>query len=360
MAEVKDRMSDLDQPSSHEIRDNIRRTRAQMDKTVDAIEEKLSPAELVHEAWGLFRGGSGSSVNRVVRIAKQHPMPTAIIGLGLAWMVYESAGGGQRHAGPVRYAPMPEPGHGLGERGAGTLDAARRGVAAAGRRATETAGAAVDQAADLAGQARDMASDVAGTVRDRASELGRQASELGGQARQGAQDVRVGFWQTVEEQPLVVGVATLAAGLIAGLLLPATPRENELMGKARDTLLDEVKGLGAEALKTGQRVASAAADSLKQSVDAQGVSVEAVADTLRAVGRDVAETVRTEASTVMADAKADAKADQPAPPRQENAPSQQTPQRPQAPAPPQQSSQPQQHPQPQQTSQPQPPRHRAA
>jgi hypothetical protein len=340
MAEVKDRISDDDERTAREIRDDIRRTRAQMDATVDAIEERLSPAELAHEAWGLFRGGSGSSVNRVWRIARQHPMPTAIIGVGLAWMVYESASGGQAPAGRARYAP--EPGYGRGERGDGTFDSARRGVAEAGRRASEAAGAAVDQAADvagharekasdIAGQAREMATDAAGAVRDRASELGRQASELGSQARQSAHDVRVGFWQTVEEQPLVVGVATLAAGLIAGLLLPATPRENELMGKARDTLVDEMKGLGAEALKTGQRVASAAADRLKQSVDAQDVNVQAVADTLRAVGRDVVETVKNEAGAVT---KPDAKRQQPLQPQegqceptsQEIPPSPQTPQ----------------------------------
>jgi hypothetical protein len=356
MAQVKDRMSDDEERTAREIRDDIRRTRAQMDATVDAIEDKLSPGELVHEAWGLFRGGSGSSVNRVWRIAKQHPMPTAILGVGIAWMAYESASDGQPHADRVRYATAPEPGY--GERGEGAFDSARGGMAATGRRASEAAGAAVDQAADLAGQARDVASDVAGqardmaseaagAVRDRASELGRQASELGSQARQSARDMRVGFWQTVEEQPLVVGIATLAAGLIAGLLLPATPRENEMMGKARDTLLDEVKGLGAEALKTGQRVASAAADSLKQSVDEHGVNVQAVADTLRAVGRDVVETVKNEAGAAT---KPDARPEQ-SERRQEAAQSQQTGQR-QTP-----QSEQQQPPQPPQS---QPQRHRAA
>jgi Protein of unknown function (DUF3618) len=286
MAEIKDPMKDTDDRSSREIRDDIRRTRAQMDATVDAIEDKLSPGELIHEAWGLFRGGSSSSVNRVIRIAKQHPMPAAIIGLGLGWMVYESTGGtatGTRRARYVRYddewsaeGEVPTALESARRRAAGT---ARRASDAAGstmdkasglvddagemasdvagsvRRATETAG---ERVGELAGQAREMASDVAGSVR-------RQASELGGQARRGMHDARAGFWETLEEQPLVVGAATLAAGLLVGLLLPSTEHEDELMGKTRDSLLDEVKGLGEEALETGKQIASAAADTLTQS-----------------------------------------------------------------------------------------------
>jgi hypothetical protein len=294
MAESKDPMRDTDDLSSREIRDNIRRTRAQMDATVDAIEEKLSPGELIHEAWSLFRGGSSSSVNRVWRIAKQHPMPTAIIGLGLGWMVYESTGGnavGTRRARYVRYEDEWSPegevptalesarrrASGAGRRvsAAGSAmasglmgDASEMASDAAGsvRRATETAG---DKASELAGQAREMASDVAGSVRRQASDLGRQASELGDQARRTVREARTGFWDTIEEQPLVVGAATLAAGLLVGLLLPSTGQEDELMGKTRDSLLDEVKELGQEALETGKQIASAATETVRQGVETQ-------------------------------------------------------------------------------------------
>ena len=296
MAEIKDPMNDADDLTSREIRDNIRRTRAQMDATVDAIEEKLTPGELIHEAWSLFRGGSNSSVNRVWKIAKQHPMPVAIIGVGLGWMVYESTGGsaaGARRARYVRYDDEWSP-----EGEMPTLDSARRRAAGATRRASDVAGSAMDKASgfvddasdkasdvadsvrrateaagekagEFAGQAREMASDVAGSVRRQASELGRQASELGDQARRGIREARTGFWDSLEEQPLVIGAATLAAGLLVGLLLPSTPQEDELMGKTRDSLLDEVKGLGQEALESGKQIASAAADTLRQGAESQ-------------------------------------------------------------------------------------------
>ena len=314
MAEVKDSMTSSDERTPREIRDDIRRTRARMDATVDAIDEKLTPGELVHEAWSLVRGGSGSSVNRVWRIAKQHPMPTAIIGLGLSWMAYESTGGDARNANRGHYdARYPHEEHLATDAGATSTDAA-----ASVRRATEAAG---EKVSDLAGDAREMASDVAGSVRRQASELSRQASELGGQARQGMHQARVGLWETLEEQPLVVGVATLAAGLLVGLLLPSTPREDELMGKTRDSLINEVKGLGQDALKKGQQIASAAAVTLKQGADAQGLSAYAVVEKVRAVGREVVETVKTEAEkqNLMPEAASDdprrAHQESPQPPR---------------------------------------------
>jgi ElaB/YqjD/DUF883 family membrane-anchored ribosome-binding protein len=301
MAEIKNPMSDADERTSRELRDDIRRTRAQMDATVDAIEEKLTPGELAHEAWSLLRGGSNSSLNRIWKIAKQYPMPAAIISLGVGLMAYETASGGALYTRRARYATRDEwPADGEMPT---ALDSARRRSAGVGHRATYAAGSAVeragelvgdagemasdaaasvrrvteatvDKAGELAGQAREAAGDVAESVRRQASELGRQASELGSQAseqaRQGVQRARAGFWEMLEEQPLVVGVATVAAGVLVGLLLPSTPREDELMGKTRDSLVEEVKGLGQEALEKGKQIASAAADTVKQTAEGQG------------------------------------------------------------------------------------------
>jgi hypothetical protein len=280
MAEVKDPMIEEADPSSRAIRDSIRRTRAQMDATVEAIEEKLSPGELAHEAWSLLRGGSGSSVNRIWRIARQHPMPAAIISVGLGWMVYESARADDGEAS-ARYARRP-PG---GEPEARTADEPGVGQSAAG--------SALHRTGELAGQARDVASGVAGSVREQASELGHQASELGSETRRSMQRARAGFRDTLQDQPLVVGAAVLAAGVLAGLLLPSTPIEDEVMGTTRDSLIDEVRGLGQDVLEKGKQVATAAADSARQG-EGQGPSGEAIADKARSVGRDAVEAVPSE------------------------------------------------------------------
>src|SRR5688572_29959100 len=104
-----------------QIRDDIRRTRANMDETVDAIGERLRPRHLLDDVIDLFRspssggGGdasSGSSPNMrdAANVAKDlganafqklkaHPMPAALIAAGVAWLLFDetsSNGGGRR------------------------------------------------------------------------------------------------------------------------------------------------------------------------------------------------------------------------------------------------------------------------
>jgi hypothetical protein len=306
MAQVKDPMTGSDELTAREIRDNIRRTRAQMDNTVDAIEEKLTPGELVHEAWSLVRGGSSSSIGRVLRIAKQHPLPATIISLGLGWMVYESATGhaatGRRYA--ARYAHDER--RPAEDEEPSVFESARERAGAVSRRATDAADSAIGKASNLAAQtretanevassARSIASDTVESVRRQTSDLGRQASELGEQARHGLRQAQSGFWRTLEEQPLIVGAATVAAGLLVGLLLPSSSQEDELMGRTRDALVDEVTDLGHETLQKGRQVASAAADTLTRGAEARSLSADAVVEKVRTVGREVVEAVKDEA-----------------------------------------------------------------
>ena len=55
----------------------------------------------------------------------------------------------------------------------------------------------------------------------------------------------------------MVGAAVLAVGVVTGLLIPSTEKEDELMGETRDHLLDEAKEAGQQALDKGKHVAEA-------------------------------------------------------------------------------------------------------
>src|SRR5579885_3534869 len=98
MAQVEDalnRPSDRDreggEPTSRQIQADIDRTRSSMDRTFDAIESKLTPSQILLEVWGLVKGGSGAGANKAWRIAKQHPLPAAVIGLGVGWLLLDSS-----------------------------------------------------------------------------------------------------------------------------------------------------------------------------------------------------------------------------------------------------------------------------
>jgi hypothetical protein len=62
--------------TSEEIRSEIERTRAELDQTFAALDSKLAPREIGREVAGKLR-----------RVGREHPIPTAAIGLGVGWLV---------------------------------------------------------------------------------------------------------------------------------------------------------------------------------------------------------------------------------------------------------------------------------
>ena len=67
-----------------EIERDIEATRAEMAETLDVIERKLSPGQLIDQAVDYLRAeGTGSRVGEVI---KRNPLPVVLIGVGLAWL----------------------------------------------------------------------------------------------------------------------------------------------------------------------------------------------------------------------------------------------------------------------------------
>jgi hypothetical protein len=83
---------------------------------------------------------------------------------------------------------------------------------------------------------------------------------------------RAGLLALLQEDPLKVGAATLALGFVAGLVLPSTRKENELMGEQRERLLERAKEAGQEALDKGQRVVVQAVASVRKGMQEAAAS----------------------------------------------------------------------------------------
>src|SRR5205823_15122008 len=104
-------------------------------------------------------------------------------------------------------------------------------VAETARTAKERVASAVTSAAATV---RDTASNVADTTRE-------QVNYLSAEARYRARGASEIFSNTLQENPLALGVAALAAGALVGLVLPPTRVESEYMGEARDQFVDKAK-----------------------------------------------------------------------------------------------------------------------
>jgi ElaB/YqjD/DUF883 family membrane-anchored ribosome-binding protein len=330
MAESKDALTGTgNQPTSAELRSEIERTRAEMDQTFDALERKMTPGQILEEVWYLTRGGTRAGASKLWHVAREHPLPATVIGLGLGWLLVESSRGNGRSSShvlggrPTGYgrSNLYESSAGYGEYPesynadyletwedsqspgvSGRVSAAAGSVKDAAAHAKDAVKGAASSAghkvADVADNVRHRASDLGHTTREKASELKyrtrEKASELKYRTRTQARQAQTGFWQLMEENPMAVGIATLALGVLAGLSLPSTRKEDELLGETRDRVIDRIEEVGREALDKGKQVAGTAVDTLKEEAENAGLTASGIAEKVREVGRHTKDVVKEE------------------------------------------------------------------
>lgn len=331
MAYREDEVTSDRGPSSREIRHEIENTRREMDRNLDALESKLTPAQLAMEAWGLFRGGSTAGASRLWKIAKQHPGPAAVIGVGLAWLISENTKSDDRaeygyrpgyagaygysgrrgyagYAGTAGYTEYETGYAGDYDEGEGRI---RSALHNAGDKVSGAAGTAKDAVTGAASTAKDAVAGAKDRVVKGASHARERAAELSGQARERARyrarQARVGFWEAMEERPLALGAAAIALGVAAGLMIPSTRKEDELMGETRDRLMERAKEVGEEALEKGKQVATVAVDTLKEEAERQDLTPEKLAEKVRTVAKEATSTVKEEGKRQANDLKETAK-----------------------------------------------------
>lgn len=278
------------------IRRQIENTRAQMTTTINEIGERLSPDYLIDKAKTSVREatverfrdmsyqanrrmeGMSNSMSDTVRA---NPLPVALIGLGLGWLImserskrhdYDTRGqyrttGYRYYEGHDGPGAMDQARHRLGDaadmvqdraadiqsRVSGTAQRVSEGVSETASRVGES----VSDTAQRTGEAvRETAYRVGENVGHRAEMVQERAADLSQQARSeaerlaaearwraqaGVQRTRQSFWETMEQNPLTLGAIVLVAGAAVGASIPSTEYENRLMGETRDRLMDEAK-----------------------------------------------------------------------------------------------------------------------
>jgi len=311
-------MNENDKRSPEEIESDIERTRADFTSTIEAIQHKLSPSEMMGNAkeYALSTTPGAFSVN-LINTIRDNPIPVALISIGVAWLMradkrprYDT--GYVRGRQSAYYADMDSAyedefatGYGAGTVGTGsregvmqraksrTSDAARgirdkagevgqrlSGTASSvssrlsttastmgdrlsttastmGDRLSTTASTMSDRMSESAQSARERMQSTAQTAQERMSEMTRRSQEQYYRARQRAGEL-------IEEQPLVLAALGVAVGAALGATLPRTQRENELMGTVRDDLLDRAKETAREQAETLKQSAQRVAETAKQ------------------------------------------------------------------------------------------------
>jgi hypothetical protein len=202
-----------------------------------------------------------------IRTVSDHPVPAIMIGAGVAWLLVETLG--RRTRAFERMArSLSDGAEGVGEV-----------LSTAGDYVRESVGGVAENVREGAGRVGEYVQSGWSTAADAIREGTSAATE---RAQRGYEAGRETLAETWEEHPLAVGVAVMAAGVAAGLLLPRTRREDQLMGQTSDELARRVRKTGKDVVKRGKKAATAALSATTRQARQLGIAPEQVG---RKVGR---------------------------------------------------------------------------
>jgi ElaB/YqjD/DUF883 family membrane-anchored ribosome-binding protein len=205
-----------------EILAEIDRTRGEMDRTLTAIEQRLTPGQLVDQGISYFRqSGANEFVQNLGGAAKHNPLPVALAGIGIAWLM------------ALGRQPAQHEGFGFTSSSPGGM--------------REKASGAMQGISERMGSAKNQIGDTASSLRER-------AGHVTDTAREQWQKARGGIDYLVNEQPLVLGAIGLAIGAVLAAAAPRTRKEEEMMGEASRNLAEKAKEAGAQHLEKAQEV----------------------------------------------------------------------------------------------------------
>jgi ElaB/YqjD/DUF883 family membrane-anchored ribosome-binding protein len=246
--------------------------------------------------------GTGSTLLDTI---KQNPLPLVLAATGLAWLYFNSRGqhvttsrttvryatgtqgtaypstyyadrplgsSADVYTGPATsgtaglYAGQPVGGYSSGYAGGSQTGntGSYGGNAQNGGPGAGGIGQALKTVPDTAGQVANKAQETVGQVGTMAQQT---AGQLGTQAQQAGGAIN----QLMQNNPLAVGAAVAGLGMLAGLLVPETEKENELLGQAHEALMDKAEQVAQD---TAQKVQDAAQNAAQQAI--QSVASEAI------------------------------------------------------------------------------------
>jgi hypothetical protein len=241
-----------------EIRSDIEQTRADMSETIEAIQDRLRPGHLVSQAKETVRDATVGKVKQVADSARsslrsrgyrsdygrsygntvmdrirENPIPAALAVASVAWIALKGNGRSRSRTSPAIYGSTAD-----GE-----------------AYVRETV---ISEDIDE-GSWSDEQPFSRGT-RSTASGISDGMRGATARVRRATAGTRDGLERVARGNPLAAGAIAAAVGLTIGLALPETDRENELMGEARDTVVNRAKDAARGAAERVQDAATRVQD----------------------------------------------------------------------------------------------------
>ena len=260
---------------ARELRVEIAETRGEMSETIEAIQERLTPSNIVANAKESVRNVTTEKVKQMANTAenaadrvmhnsfmdtvRENPVPAAMIGIGAAWLLMKGRSDSQNdyYYDDAGYRTAYDR---MGTRGRYDWRTRTGGAGVPRYSSMDTE----DYTDDAGGGVADVASNAASRAGDMASNMASRASEYvddaGYAVRRTTRRAQSSFDRVLRENPLALGAAATLIGAAIGMTIPATEAENEWMGEARDNVVERARGMASEAAERVQNAAEQVKD----------------------------------------------------------------------------------------------------
>ena len=228
--------------NTEQLRAGIEDTRAEMSQTINEIQERLSPENVLDQVKEKVRdatiGKVERAMNKVGETISEVAEPVGEVLNSAGSTIKET---GRSAAGVINRNPIPVALIGLGI-GMLAIRAFRKG----------NGYDYYDRSHTELGQTQYTTGGTLNQVKETASDLAHRSTEalndLGTRAKDTASSFGNRFGQVLRENPLAVGAVAIAAGTAVGLVLPTTKFESEYIGETSERFVDKAQEVAREAI----------------------------------------------------------------------------------------------------------------
>ena len=182
----------------------IKAARLRIEQNAGMLREKLTVKEMIRPLTRRVTDKLGAGGSEILETFRENPIPLTLAGVGIGWLILRDMRGPRE--------------------GPDIVDKARELAESAGEKAGEAAGIASGKVSEAAGKVKEA-------------------------AKRGAAKTSDWFSATLEENPMILAIGTLAIGIIAGLSIPVTEKEVETAGKVGEKLAGTALEKGTEVVE---------------------------------------------------------------------------------------------------------------
>jgi hypothetical protein len=300
--------------SAAQLEQEVEAQRNRLESNIGEIQRRLTPGRLIDEMLNYARGSSGAAfVNNLGRSVKANPLPVALTGVGLAWLMARAnmptesgAGTTDKQAAEARryarvqgkalrrlrqgsdetgrtYAEFADEAGArfratsdeLGNRTGQFVNQAGEAYHGFTNEAGDRVKTFLDETGATLGEAQGWASDVWEEAGTRLGAIGggivagadaarRQATDTGGRLRDNAGSAGNAIAELLREQPLVGGAIAFAIGAALASALPPTEQEDELVGETADEIKARAGEFVGDAYEEGKQQLNTAFDEVRE------------------------------------------------------------------------------------------------